>query len=603
MSHSLRSVRFTSSLLGMTGIAAVVVACSSRQPFREDDRLLQPSPEGGADQPSAVCGIHCSRDLKQVLDGCEGAETVVETCNADQGCGGGRCVDACTAAVLTKGSAGCDFWTVSPTDPVYGSGICFAALVANTWDRAVSLAAEYGDGELDISKSTYLIERKDERTVYTRLEGPLPPGQVAVVFLSDNPAIVEDEAYACPPEVTPAMLDQSPRHGPAKRKAFHIKTDAPVSVYSIAPYGGAPSHSPSATLLLPVSSWETHHVAVAPYWFPPKLTMPQVPRRTLQLVASEDRTQIRIRPIVDIVAGGEVAPHAAGTIATWTLDKGEVLQLVQLEDLAGSPIEADKPIGVFAGSEVTKLPGDSKGAADWLQQQIPPLSQWGTEYAVVPFVSRIESVSGENRREQVPYTFVGAADGTTLTYEPSRPRGAPDTLRAGESFNFITGEIFVVRSQDSKHPFHVNVYMTGGLYGAAIDAITLGDPDYVNVPPTAQYLDRYVFFTDFTYPETSLTVVRKKTPRGFMPVELECAGELTGWSPLGSEYEYAWIKLTSGFVGQKFAGGECGYGRQEARSTGPFAVTVWGIGLWASYGYVGGTGLRPVNDAPPPTVN
>ena len=64
------------------------------------------------------CGVHCSRDLKQVLSGCEGQEEVVEQCNADQGCGNsGKCVDACTASVLTKGSAGCDFWTVPPPTP------------------------------------------------------------------------------------------------------------------------------------------------------------------------------------------------------------------------------------------------------------------------------------------------------------------------------------------------------------------------------------------------------------------------------------------------------------------------------------------------------
>ncbi|MDF2696565.1 MAG: hypothetical protein K0S65_4948, partial [Labilithrix sp.] len=67
-------------------------------------------------------------------------------------------------------------------------------------------------------------------------------------------------------------------------------------------------------------------------------------------------------------------------------------------------------------------------------------------------------------------------------------------------------------------------------------------------------------------------------------------------------YEFAWVKLTDGFVGQKFAKGECSYGRHEAHSDGPFDVTVWGTAQYASYGYVGGTGLRPINDAEPPPV-
>ena len=50
---------------------------------------------------------------------------------------------------------------------------------------------------------------------------------------------------------------------------------------------------------------------------------------------------------------------------------------------------------------------------------------------------------------------------------------------------------FHVRSQDEDHPFYAAAYMTGGQpFGGA------GDPEWVNVVPTAQYQDRYVFFTD-----------------------------------------------------------------------------------------------------------
>ncbi|MDF2695588.1 MAG: hypothetical protein K0S65_3971, partial [Labilithrix sp.] len=34
-----------------------------------------------------------------------------------------------------------------------------------------------------------------------------------------------------------------------------------------------------------------------------------------------------------------------------------------------------------------------------------------------------------------------------------------------------------------------------------------------------------------------------------------------------------------------------------AESEGPFTVSVWGIGHDASYGYAGGMGSRPINDA------
>lgn len=582
---------------GMTGATSIVVACSSRDTgFAPSGPALVDQDAGAQEPEPPKCGLHCSRDLKQVLNGCEGEEVVVEQCSADQGCGNGRCVDACAAAALNKGSTGCEFWTLPPTDSIEFPGSCFAAMVANTWDRPVSISAKYGDAALDISKSIFTVSRQNEDPIYTLLEGTLPPGEVAVVFLAHNETDTSKDRTYCPPTVTPAMLVDPIIHGTAKTKAFQIKADAPVSAYSIYPYGGADTHMPTATLLLPVSSWEQNYIAVSPFHFGQPLK-----RRTLQIVANEDDTEVRIRPTVEVRAAGDVAGATAGVTQTWKLSKGQVLQFVQ-PALTGSPIETTKPVGLFGGSECTFLPSASNWC-DVLQQQIPAVAQWGTEYAVVPFQSRIHSLA-PSTRERVPYTIVAAADDTTFTYEPSRPRDAPETLKAGESANFITDEFFVVRSQDAKHPFHVNVYMTGSGYGGGTGTTTTGDPDFVNVPAADQYLDRYVFFTDFTFPDTRLTVVRRKTAQGFKPVELECAGPIEGFQPLGTsgEYEYAFVRLTEAFLPQKFAKGECSYGRQEARSDGPFAVTVWGMGLDASYGYVGGTGLRTINDATPPSV-
>ena len=40
----------------------------------------------------------------------------------------------------------------------------------------------------------------------------------------------------------------------------------------------------------------------------------------------------------------------------------------------------------------------------------------------------------------------------------------------------------------------------------------------------------------------------------------------------------------------------------DAWSTGVSGVTVWGLGSYASYGYLAGTGLRPINDVAPPVL-
>lgn len=145
-------------------------------------------------------------------------------------------------------------------------------------------------------------------------------------------------------------------------------------------------------------------------------------------------------------------------------------------------------------------------------------------------------------RELVPWRFVGGADGTVLSYDPNA-RSTPERLDRGEVVTFFSSDITSVRSQDADHPFYAGVFMTGSQYEGA----GLGDPDFVNVVPSAQFLDHYVFFADHTYQETVLTVVRRKTGDRFAPVELDCAGELADCQPIGDagEYEHAWVPLTS----------------------------------------------------------
>jgi len=606
MSIDLRTALRPSRLACASGILVILAACSTR-----DGAFDRPPPgfdEAGAGECSDT---KCSRDLRSVLNACPDAgEAVLQTCADDKGCGGGTCVEPCESARLSKGSAGCSFWTLPPDDDEKGRGACFVAMIANTWTRPVALHAELGNEALDISRSTYTATKDGEETKYTLLDGALPPGEVALVFLSqmENPGKASSR---CPVGVTAALMADPITHGTAKTRAFHITADAPVSAYSIFPYGGAAAAYPTATLLLPESSWETSYLGVSTANLFRAVAAGDEPR-TLQIVAAHDDTTVEMRPRADVLGGIDVVPASQGERKSWTLSRGQVLQITQPDNLTGSPIVANKPVGVFGGSSCVDLPSGYY-YCDLTQQQLAPPSQWGSEYALVPFASRIRSLTGQ-ARELVPYSFVGAVGGTRLTYEPERPLGAPETLDEGESVSFFTDLPVVVKSQDASHPFHAAIYMTGSRFRGGAghpsnpqipEAGITGDPDFVVVVPSDQFLDRYVFFADHTYADTSLTIVRRKTARGFLPVELACAGEVSDWRPLGAtgEYEYTWIHLTRGFVPATFEKGTCGYGRHEATSEGPFAVTVWGVGVDASYGYPGGRGSRPINDAPAPSVD
>jgi hypothetical protein len=415
---------------------------------------------------------------------------------------------------------------------------------------------------------------------------------VAILFLARNQfGFVID----CPKPA--AISDEVGVSGTGRGKAFHITTDRPVVAYQILPYGGGPSAFTSATLLLPSSAWGTNYVAVNAYQ---NGTIDKNASPLIDILAKEDNTKVDILPVAPIVGGPGVDPGDANKKITYTLKKGEFLQIEQPAELSGSPIQSqpnpadksDMPIAVWGGHSCLYYPLD-KHDCDSAQQQIPPVKALGSEYVAVPHRPR-----GGMMSESVPWRIVGAVDKTKLSWLPDKPAGAPDTLDLGTVLEFESTSGYVVTSQDDQHPFYLSEYMTGGeLFDSE------GDPDWVNMVPPHQYLDHYVLFTDPTYSETSLVVVRtpSKLDGKFADVELDCVGKLSGWTKIGG-YEYTIVNLVTGDFENV---GNCSNGRHEMASTVPFGVTVWGWGSkkaqgvgtkLVSYAYPAGASIQPIND-------
>ncbi|MBL9027395.1 MAG: IgGFc-binding protein [Myxococcales bacterium] len=552
--------------------------------------------------------LTCSADLHDVV--CDGQ--VVKTCADDQGCAAGACIPACDAAKANKSSVGCDYYTVNP-DVTFSQGACFAAFVANTWTTPASLVVERDGQMLDASSFARIPNGSGASITYDPLPGgQIPPGQVAVLFLAQfNPGGLYTPA--CPAGITTAVSAQDAAlHGTGIASSFRITSSVPVVAYDIFPYGGGPSAITSATLLLPTSAWDTNYIAVEPY----KQTSPGTPDfyEYVQIVAAEDDTQVTISPTAAIVGGPGVPATGAGVPATYTINRGQVLQFTQETDLTGSPVQSTKPIGLLGGNRCMVIPDSGVFACDAGHQMIPPVRALGTEYAAVHHRNRFPNVE-----ESPPWRIVGAVDGTTLSYDPAPPAGAPTTIGSGQIVEFSTSAPFVVKSQDKDHPFYVSGHMTG-CSQVSVDQFgdCRGDPETVNAIPSEQFLDQYVFFTDPTYPETSLTVIRKSGPSGFQDVKLACmSGPITGWQPIGSggTYQYAYVDLVTGnFQPQN----GCDNGRHEASSAAPFTITVWGWGSGAtggdpsvlqfpysqyvSYAYPAGASVQPLSEVVVPPV-
>jgi hypothetical protein len=332
----------------------------------------------------------------------------------------------------------------------------------------------------------------------------------------------------------------------------------------------------------------------------------------LEIVAQQDGTMVTINPTANVLAGTNVVAAPKGTATTYALNRGQVLQLEPATSnglpptapsLSGSIVDSNYPVGLWGGK--TSM-GMISCCDDSAHQQIPPVRALGSEYVGVRYRNRYDGVE-----EAPPWRIVGAVDGTVLTWDPVIPTGAPSTLARGQVAEFPTNGPFIVKSQDAQHPFYMSAHMTGAgsfdpaqnnMSGTGADG--RGDPEFVNVVPPGEYMQSYVLFSDPTYPETDLVVVRVKAPNGFKDVTLDCAGALTGWQPVGTSglYEYVRVDLSRhNFQPQ----GGCDNGRHEMRSAGSFGVTVWGWGSaesgsfssqYVSYAYPAGASVLPIND-------
>jgi hypothetical protein len=474
--------------------------------------------------------------------------------------------------VAAQSTVGCEYYA-----RVTAEVGCYAAIVVNTWSTPITIQVDADGTPLDVASLARIPTGSGQAITYTPLPGgQLPPQSVALVFLSLAPT-----GPGCPAGVVPA-------HWPTA--TFHITTSAPAVAYDMDPYGGGASEVTSASLLLPTSAWDTNYVAVAPWPSGFNVTKPR-----LTITAAEDATQVTINPKITLLPGtigGQSVPGSnAGVAASYTLGKGQSLVFEQTAELTGSAIQSTKPVGVL-GSQVC-IAVDAC-CCDSAHQPIPPVRALGSEYAAVRYRDRIDGMD-----EAPPWRIVGAVDGTILTYDPQAPTMAPLTLDSGQVATFSAGDPFVVRSQDESHPFYLAGYMTGG---APLNDV--GDSEFVNVVPPLQYLPYYVFFTDPTYPETDLVLVRQRaSDMTFKDVTLDCAGVLGGWQPIGaSDYQYTRTDLVRHDFQKQ---GNCDNGRHVIKSDAPFGLTVWGWGThetdptfvstYASYAYPAGENVRPIN--------
>jgi hypothetical protein len=319
---------------------------------------------------------------------------------------------------------------------------------------------------------------------------------------------------------------------------------------------------------------------------------------SLNVVAFEDGTEVTMKPVAAVTGGGGVPATAAGSQLKVTLQRAQHMQISQSAELTGSVVSANKAVGLFAGHQCAQVPVGAT-YCDHTEQMIPPVRAFGSEYVAVPYKPR-------GTTDPTRWRFVSAAAGTNIVFDPASVH-APIALQAGQWVEITSQTPFVAKSQDADHAFFVAAYMTGSSQVQGKFAGDPGDPDMVNITPPQQYLKKYVFLSDHTYPTTNLVVVRKRLANNaYADVKLDCAGNLSGWQNVdsGGQYQFTRQDLINGNF---LPVGTCNNGVHTMESAEPFGLWVWGWGYDGttvftanvSYGYPAGANVATLNTIMP----
>jgi hypothetical protein len=529
----------------------------------------------------------CSADLRSVV-ACDGH--VITQCPPGQACrpyppdgGPARCEgNPCTSAAENMTSVGCDFYLVEPDAspsgaPTVNEGACWAALVANAWTEPLAMWFEQGNNptSIDASTAAYIPIRTTNGIDYQPLSvygDLLPPNKMAVVFISSDTGSPQ-----CPKDPRFSNGDFAVQ-GTGRRNALRLRTTQPAAIYDVYPYGGAAASVPSATLLLPTSTWGTSSLGVTA-WPVPNVAMANVAAPGLAIVALG--TTVSITSPVAIAAGPGVLPAAKLVPARYPIDPGEELQLQQPDDLSGSllTLAAGAPFSVWGVHKCMSIQG---GSCDGGHLQLPPSQALGSQFVGARFPTR---TAGE---ESVPWRFVALADATLLQFDPPTVQ-SPVLLNAGQSWQISAPGPFSVSSQNLSHPFFATEHMT---HDQGLPAE--GDPETVGLVPVEQWLSSYTFAVEPTYGHTNIVIVQARNGPSFQDVTLDClTAPLSAWQPVGSQGKYQFTRVELQKDGQAI--GNCDFGLHSVASRGPFTVTVWGMDDSVSYAYPAGAGVRKIN--------
>ncbi|CAN5869207.1 hypothetical protein BH11MYX4_BH11MYX4_09320 [soil metagenome] len=496
----------------------------------------------------------------------------------------------CEEALQAKTYVGCDYWptvTANLVQDVFD----FAVAVANVGDAPASVTVTGPNG---VSKQATVAPRSLEK-----------------IYLPWVPAL---KGGGLIPLQTSVL---------AKGGAYHLVSDRPVVVYQFSPLefvakGGPPgkdwstcqklsfgapecySYSNDASLLLPSTAMTGSYRLMGSYGFSrhpmqdgtatPDLSQPLQPGAAPYFVVTgtSDGTTVSVKLGArgKVVAGAGIAATAAGGTVTFTLNAGDVAEVLSGAgrefDFSGSLLTADKPVQVITGVPCIDYPLDVI-ACDHVEETVFPAQTLGRHYVVTtPTGPKKNKVAHAVR-------FYGNADGTALTYKPSQPPGCPSSLAAGEVVDCgdLTTSDFEVKGT---HEFGVGMFMIGASkadpdFNGNSLTVLQGDPSQTFAVTVEQYRLRYVFLAPNDYKTNFVDVI---APVG-AKIDIDSNEVTSKLTPIaGTDFLIGRLELAN-----------AGDGTHVLEADRPVGIQVLGYGDYTTYMFPGGLNLGEIAPIPP----